>query len=95
MSVVPELRNAYLKDLGLMAVDDGNGVLVLVDIENGRQYIGQGLLGTRLRTPGAGPIPSPSISRNRRPSRFGPSRPSRSHPERGPRGSGSFRSSAG
>ena len=62
MSVVPELRNAYLKDLGLMAVDNGSGVLVLVDIETGRQYIGQGMLGAQLRAPGGGPIPSPSIS---------------------------------
>ncbi len=62
MSVVPPLRNAYLKDLGLMAVDSGNGVLVLVDIKTGRQYIGHGLLGTQLRAPGGGPIPPPSIS---------------------------------
>jgi hypothetical protein len=62
MSVVPEFRNAYLKDLGLMAVDNGNGVLVLVDIKTGRQYIGQGMLGAQLRAPGGGPIPSPSIS---------------------------------
>jgi hypothetical protein len=62
MSVVPELRNAYLEDLGLMAVDNGSGVLVLVDIETGRQYIGQGMLGAQLRAPGRGPIPSPSIS---------------------------------
>jgi hypothetical protein len=62
MSVVPPLRNAYLKDLGLMAVDNGNGVLVLVDIQTGRQYIGHGLLGGQLRAPGGGPIPSPSIS---------------------------------
>ena len=45
-----------------MAVDDGSGVLVLVDIETGRQYIGQGMLGAQLRAPGGGPIPSPSIS---------------------------------
>ncbi len=62
MSVVPPLRNAYLEDLGLMAVDSGNGVLVLVDIKTGRQYLGHGLLGTQLRAPGGGPIPSPSIS---------------------------------
>ena len=62
MSVVPQLRNAYLKDLGLMAVNGSGGVLVLVDIETGRQYIGHGLLGVQLRAPGGGPLPSPSIS---------------------------------
>jgi hypothetical protein len=62
MSVVPQLRNAYLKDLGLMAVKGSAGVLVLVDIETGLQYIGHGLLGTQLRAPGGGPLPSPSIS---------------------------------
>jgi hypothetical protein len=62
MSVVPQLRNAYLKDLGLMAVKGSAGVLVLVDIETGQQYIGQGLLGAQLRAPGGGPLPSPSIT---------------------------------
>jgi len=62
MSVVPQLRNAYLKDLGLMAVKGSAGVLVLVDLETGRQYIGHGLLGAQLRAPGGGPLPSPSIS---------------------------------
>jgi len=36
MEVVPEVRNAYLKDLGLLAVKGPAGVLVLVDIETGR-----------------------------------------------------------
>lgn len=86
MSVVPELRNAYLKDLGLMAVDNGSGILVLVDIETGRQYIGQGMLGAQLRGPRWGTHPialhlpggggRPDVDRGR---------PSRS-PEPGPRG---------
>lgn len=62
MSVVPQLRNAYLKDFGLRAVKGSAGVLVLVDIETGRQYIGHDLLGAQLRAPGGGPLPSPSIS---------------------------------
>jgi len=61
MSVVPELRNAYLEDLGLMAVEEPIGVLVLIDIETGRRYLGEGLLGTQLRAPGGGPLPSPSV----------------------------------
>lgn len=60
MSVVPELRNAYLEDLGLVAVEGPAGILVLVDIETGRQYLGEDLLGAQLRTPGGGPLPSPS-----------------------------------
>jgi hypothetical protein len=62
MSVVPQLRNAYLKDLGLMAVKGATGILVLVDIETGRQYIDDDLMGEQLRAPGGGPLPSPSIS---------------------------------
>lgn len=62
MGAVPELRNAYLKDLGLMAVKGPAGVLVLVDIETGRQVIGQGRLGTQLRAPGGGPLPKPAVS---------------------------------
>jgi hypothetical protein len=81
---VPELRNTYHKDLGLMAVDDGNGVLVLVDIETGRQYIGQGLLGTL-----ALHLPEQAAEQ------IWAEPPEPQPPERGPRGSGSFRSSAG
>jgi len=36
MEVVPELRNAHVKVLGLLAVKGPAGVLVLVDIETGR-----------------------------------------------------------
>ncbi len=62
MSLMPELRNAYLEDLGLMAVEAPTGVLVLVDIETGRQYVGNGHLGAQLRAPGGGPLPLPSMS---------------------------------
>jgi len=62
MFVVPELRNAYLEDLGLMAVEEPMGVLVLVDIETGRRYLGEGLLGAQLRAPGGDPLPSPSVA---------------------------------
>lgn len=62
MDVAPSLRNAYLADFGLMAVKGPVGVLVLVDIETGRQYVGQGRLGTQLRAPGGGPLPEPSIA---------------------------------
>jgi len=62
MTVVPELRNAYLEDFGLMAVKGPASVLVLVDIETGRQYLGESLLGVQLRAPGGGPLPQPSIA---------------------------------
>ena len=62
MSAALPLRNAYLEDLGLMAVKGPAGVLVLVDLETGRQYIGQGRSGAQLRAPGCWPLPSPSIS---------------------------------
>jgi hypothetical protein len=60
--VVPELRNAYLEDFGLMAVTGPAEVLVLVDIGTGRQYLGEGLLGVQLRAPGGGPLPKPSVA---------------------------------
>ncbi|HEX9123777.1 MAG TPA: hypothetical protein VF984_10575 [Actinomycetota bacterium] len=62
MDAIPPLRNAYLKDLGLMAVDNGNGILVLVDLKTGKQYMGHGRLGAQLRAPGGGPLPVPDIS---------------------------------
>ncbi len=40
----------------------GAGSRVLVDIETGRQYIAQGILGVQLWALDGGPIPSPSIS---------------------------------
>jgi hypothetical protein len=96
MSVVPELRNAYLKDLGLMAVDNGSGVLVLVDIETGRQYIGHGLLGAQLRAPVGDPSHRPPSPRKGRPRRCGPRPPEPQPPRaRPPGGSGSSRSGAG
>lgn len=61
MEVAPPLRNAYLSDFGLMAVKGPVGALVLVDIETGRQYVGQGRLGTQLRAPGGGPLPEPTV----------------------------------
>ncbi len=61
IDVAPALRNAYLADFGLMAVNGPNDVLVLVDIETGKQYIGQGHLGTQLRAPGGGPLPEPVL----------------------------------
>ncbi len=61
MEVVPQLRNAYLKDIGLRAVEGPTGALVLVDIETGRQVVGGGRLGGLLRAPGGGPLPSPDV----------------------------------
>lgn len=60
MSLDLEIRNGYLEDLGEMAVVRGDGALVLVDLETGRQVIGQGKLGVPLRAPGGGPLPSPA-----------------------------------
>ncbi len=62
MLAVPKLRNAYLGDLGLMAVEGPTGIMVLLDLETGRQYLGQGLLGAQLRGPGGGPLPEPEVS---------------------------------
>jgi hypothetical protein len=62
MEAVPALRNVYLKDLGLRAVKGPTGVLVLVDIQTGRQVLGHGMLGALVRAPGGGPLPSPAIS---------------------------------
>lgn len=58
----PELRNAYLADLGRMVAVRSDGVEVLVDIETGRQVTGRDSLGTAVRAPGGGPLPTPSIS---------------------------------
>lgn len=58
----PELRNAYLGDLGRMIAVRPDGAEVLVDLETGLQVIGQGKLGIPIRAPGGGALPSPSIS---------------------------------
>jgi hypothetical protein len=60
MSIGLQIRNAYLKDLGKIAVVRPDGVLVLVDLETGRQILGKGMLGVPLTAPGGGPLPSPS-----------------------------------
>lgn len=57
---LPQLRNEYLSDLGHMVVVRGDGVEVLVDVETGRQVIGQGKLGIQITAPGGGPLPEPS-----------------------------------
>lgn len=59
---LPDLRNAYLEDLGHMIAVRPDGVEVLVDIETGRQIIGQGKLGMPVAAPGGGPLPKPEIS---------------------------------
>jgi hypothetical protein len=58
----PELRNEYLHDLGLMVATRPDGVEVLVDLETGRQVIGQGKLGMQVTAPGGGPLPEPEVS---------------------------------
>jgi hypothetical protein len=58
----PELRNAYLGDLGRMIAVRSDGAEVLVDLETGLQVIGQGKLGIPIRAPGGRALPSPSIS---------------------------------
>lgn len=58
----PELRNAYLSDLGHMIALRSDGVEVLVDIETGSQIIGRDLLGIPVRAPGGAPLPTPSIT---------------------------------
>lgn len=58
----PELRNAYLGDLGRMIAVRPDGAEVLVDLETGLQVIGQDKLGIPIRAPGGAPLPSPSIS---------------------------------
>jgi len=58
----PELRNAYLADLDLMIAVRPDGLEVLVDLETGRQVIGQDRLGMPITAPGGGPLPTPSIS---------------------------------
>jgi hypothetical protein len=62
IDVFPELRNAYLRDIGLTAVEDQRGVLILVDIETGRQYFDGETLGGQVLAPGGKPLPIPSIS---------------------------------
>lgn len=59
---VPELRNGYLGDLGHMVAMGPNGVEVLVDIETGRQVVGQGHLGRPITAPGGGPLEAPAVS---------------------------------
>lgn len=58
----PELRNEYLRDLGLMVATRPDGVEVLVDLETGRQVIGQGKVGMQVTAPGGGPLPEPEVS---------------------------------
>jgi hypothetical protein len=55
-----DLKNAYLRGLGRMAVLTDDGRLVLVDIETGREVRGHDMLGALIRAPGGGPLPSPS-----------------------------------
>ncbi len=55
-----DIRNAYLQDLGHMAVLTDDGRLVLIDIETGREVRGHGMLGGLIRAPGGGPLASPS-----------------------------------
>jgi hypothetical protein len=58
----PELRNAYLGDLGRMIAVRPDGAEVLVDLDTGLQVIGQDKLGIPIRAPGGAPLPTPSIS---------------------------------
>jgi hypothetical protein len=58
----PELRNAYLADLGHMIAARPDGVEVLVDVATGRQIVSRYRLGIPIRAPGGGPLPVPSIS---------------------------------
>jgi hypothetical protein len=55
-----DIKNAYLRGLGRMAVLTDDGRMVLVDIETGREVRGHDMLGALIRAPGGGPLPSPS-----------------------------------
>ena len=87
MSVVPSFGTPASKDPGLMAVDDGNGVLVLVDHRDR----------SAIHRPGLARYPAPGPRWGTHPialhlpggggrSDVGRGRPSRTHPEPGPRG---------
>lgn len=54
----PELRNAYLADLGHMIAVRADGAEVLVDIQTGRQVTGRNSLGVPVTAPGGGLLPS-------------------------------------
>lgn len=58
----PELRNAYLADVGLLIAVRADGSEVMVDLETGRQFLDEGALGGVITAPGGAPLPSPSMS---------------------------------